>query len=167
MRGKDRPRPSLDRNLKYTLFIEEVYRRIDRLKIETAETLKLELEPVEGVSFEIRRNLDNLASLNSEMTEAVGKARSGFEEIILIRNDYLKIIDLQKEVLRASLEVRGPEAVILAGAGITGLNGENNVITLEAGLLYNLGIIDFGIKAHASPNLEIFGASLLLGWNIR
>ena len=164
----DRPSPStMDRNLRYTLFIEEVYQRIDSLKSSAARELAAALHPLSGMTQEIRIQAAAMADLNSRMGQAVSTARDSFEEMIQIRNDYLEVLELQKEVMRLSLRARGPRTVLLTGLGfISSAEGES-VLTGEAGFLYNFGPLGIGITGRAGASLESFGASVFASFNIQ
>ncbi|MBI9104062.1 MAG: hypothetical protein JEY99_16725 [Spirochaetales bacterium] len=164
----DRPSASnLDRNLRYTLILEQIYKRIDEIKIRTAVLLHDSMTPLPDLSTALKTNIDKMESYNQDLKMAVETAETSFEDMIEIRNDYLKIIDLQRELIRAELRSRGPEAIILAGAGISGVSEGESFITAQAGFLYSLGLIDIGISAHSGLEGQIFGASLLLGVNIK
>ncbi len=159
--------PSLDRNLKLSLFIEQLYIRIDNIKIRTAGELEEIISSVSGTTGEIGNTIEELQYLNNDMTAAIRTVRESFNDISDLKDDYLAVIDLQGDIMASALELKGPEAILITGAGLTS-SGEGNIsLSLEAGILYNFGLFEFGIRAHSSLDADLFGASLLFGWNIR
>ncbi len=166
-RGERPSGPSLDRNLKLSLFIEQLYIRIDGIKTRTANELEDIISAVSGTSGEIGKTVEDLQQLNEDMSAAVRVVRESYKDISDLKDDYLAIIDLQGDIMASALELKGPEAILITGAGLTSTREGDTSLSLEAGILYNFGLFEFGIRAHSSLDANLFGASLLFGWNIR